>query len=174
MSDEQPTKHCCHCQQNFPLSFFYRDSRSSDGFFGSCKACHNDAVHRYEQTTKGKIARNKATANYRQTEQYKLACLRRRHTPKGKTAIDEYRRSPAGRLAHRRNQSRYRKLYPEKVAARFAVRKAIKQGKLLHPSYLSCVICPNQAAEYHHHRGYDIEHHLDVIPVCYDCHVKVR
>ena len=54
-----------------------------------------------------------------------------------------------------------------------AVGQAIKQGKLPHPTTLTCADCGAVATSYDHYLGYAPEHWLDVQPVC-DRHNGVR
>ena len=53
-----------------------------------------------------------------------------------------------------------------------AVRYAIKRGRLARPTSLPCLDCGSLAAQYHHHRGYERDHWLDVVAVCISCHRK--
>lgn len=55
-------------------------------------------------------------------------------------------------------------------AAAKALHKAIKAGEFPKAKELKCSHCPRQAAQYHHHNGYDESHWLDVIPLCLECH----
>ena len=57
-----------------------------------------------------------------------------------------------------------------RAASRAAVNKAVKCRRLPHASSVACVHCGKQACHYHHHRGYEFEHRLDVLPVCQECH----
>src|SRR5687767_11355225 len=54
--------------------------------------------------------------------------------------------------------------------ARVAVQEAIRRKQLPRPTTLPCVSCGKPAAEYHHHLGYELEHQLDVQPLCHLCH----
>lgn len=60
------------------------------------------------------------------------------------------------------------------VYAHSLVQYAVRQGKLPHPTTLTCAHCSNQAQEYHHHNGYEKEHLLDVEALCVSCHGKTR
>jgi hypothetical protein len=98
----------------------------------------------------------------------------------------EYRQTPAGIAARKKENDNYREkhgkeisartkhyrnLFPEKYKAHEALTYAVKTGKLPAVQSQKCSVCKNkQAQEYHHHRGYDKEHWLDVIPVCSKCH----
>lgn len=59
-----------------------------------------------------------------------------------------------------------------------AVRRAVVAGELPVITTRLCVDCGGQAVHYHHNKGYETEHWLDVVPVCLKCHldrhVKMR
>ena len=56
-----------------------------------------------------------------------------------------------------------------KTVARHAVNNAIASRRLLKP--VSCAHCGEvRKVHGHHHAGYEIEHVLDVIWLCHDCH----
>lgn len=54
--------------------------------------------------------------------------------------------------------------------ARDRVAYLVKIGKIRPAKKLACVKCEHKAAEYHHHNGYGIGHHEEVIPLCKTCH----
>lgn len=83
-----------------------------------------------------------------------------RHTLKG---IEKRRkRDEINRENRHKELNRYR--------AYDAVKYAVKIGKLPKIKNLKCVHCQNQAYEYHHLYGYEIENRLNVIPCCHYCH----
>ena len=73
-----------------------------------------------------------------------------------------------------RNARKMAEKYPEKVIARATVNHAVVIGKLPPAKTQKCVHCGEKAREYHHHKGYDIFHIMDVVPVCKKCHVLVE
>ena len=79
----------------------------------------------------------------------------------------------AWKKTHPEKNRAYAKIHrttnPEKVAARLAVRKAIRCTDLPRVSTCDCVDCGIQAAEYHHE---DYSKPLEVEPLCKLCHVK--
>lgn len=85
-----------------------------------------------------------------------------------------WRQSPAGhpkRLAIVRD---YARRHPDRIAARKAVRNAVKRGELP-PAYVCpCVSCGAVAAHWDHHMGYAKKHRLTVQPLCAQCHYEVR
>lgn len=57
-----------------------------------------------------------------------------------------------------------------RASAVIAVHRAIRAGRLDHPSWLPCVECGRAAQEYDHYMGYAREHFLTVQPICRSCH----
>lgn len=56
--------------------------------------------------------------------------------------------------------------------ARRAVRRQVASGDRPDPRGVRCADCGGGARCYHHPRGYDPEHHLDVVPLCGRCHTR--
>ena len=65
-------------------------------------------------------------------------------------------------------RSKSKKYYYATGKSRYAVAKAVVQGRLPHPKTLTCE-CGQPAAEYHHP---DYDEPLGVVPVCFICHRK--
>lgn len=63
--------------------------------------------------------------------------------------------------------------HPLKYNARRYIRYAVEREKIQPAKELLCKDCGNQAQEYHHHKGYEKEYWLDVIPLCVKCHRRV-
>ena len=53
-----------------------------------------------------------------------------------------------------------------------AVRRAVRNAELKHVSKCKCIECGGQAEEYHHPNGYNFP--LNVVPVCKNCHKKMK
>lgn len=53
-----------------------------------------------------------------------------------------------------------------------AVRREVRNGRMPAVRSLLCADCGKPARHYHHHLGYDAEHRLDVLPLCYRCHTR--
>lgn len=67
---------------------------------------------------------------------------------------------------------RHRNRYPLKTKARGAVSSAILCGTIDRPNI--CSTCNKKCVpEAHHHKGYALEFHLDVIWVCKKCHLDL-
>lgn len=55
----------------------------------------------------------------------------------------------------------------QKKRSRDAVKCAWSRGEIPHPTECACVICGAPATHYHHHKGYERENWLDVVPMCW-------
>jgi ribosomal protein S27AE len=61
--------------------------------------------------------------------------------------------------------------YKPQFYARGAVSYAIETGKLTKPT--ECSMCgSSKNIQAHHHKGYDVQHRLDVVWLCGKCHRK--
>lgn len=127
-----------------------------------------ESLCRYNKSDKGKAARRK----YFQTLKGKAAQKRYATSSKGKNAAKRYQQSKKGKVNLFRSKKRHFTAHPERFKARDAVNIAVKSGRLPRPDTLQCSYCSEQAEQYHHHKGYDPEHWLDVIPTCCQCHYK--
>ena len=58
--------------------------------------------------------------------------------------------------------------------ARQAVSGAVRRGELVSVRTLPCIACGRPAHEYDHVQGYELEHALEVEPVCIPCHRQRR
>lgn len=146
-------KPCSKCKQNKQLSEFHKNRSKNDGFQDYCKSCDKIRLREYLKTAKGKAANLKAVKNYQETV-------------KGKVAHRRYKQSRKGRAA----QKLFREHHQNYIKAIRSINSAVIAGKLSRPDTLQCHYCPNQAQEYHHHKGYEKEHWLDVLPACRKCH----
>ncbi len=159
---------CSSCLKDKDISEFPKDSSRLSGYRSQCKSCTYAARRVYFPPEKV-AAYNKA---YFATPVGKEAKSRGhkkwRESLKGK-AFDQL---PKEKERKRKKAARYRTNNPLKTAARSAVRAA-KANKTILPACQQTCACGNKAAHYHHHLGYEPEHHLDVIPVCRACHRKL-
>lgn len=137
------SKQCCKCKQVFPLTYFWKARYRKDGLQSTCKTCQRDYAKKYAQTENGEVILRNRNIRYRQT--------------------------PKGKNSNNARSQRYKHRNPLKTKARSAVAHAVRAGKLPHPTILNCT-CGHFAQEYHHHKGYAPEHHLDVVPICVSCH----
>lgn len=157
MPEQIITKTCRICNQTKSLSEFHKNSDHHDKHLNTCKICQCAYQKHYRQTEKGKAYQKCYQQKYRQGE-------------KGKTARKRYNQSEKGRKVKSIAVKCYNIRHPEQFKAKHAVNNAIRDGRLPRPDSLKCHYCPAQAKEYHHHKGYEPKHWLDVVPVCGKCH----
>jgi len=132
---------CPHNGDPQPIGNFCPDTRYSGGVRHQCKKC----VSIYH-AARAKTDAGRARAADRQ----KI-----------------YRRSP---MYKRLSAIRYANRNKERTCARNYVNKQILRGKFPRASSQVCTVCGNPAQMYHHHNGYEAEHRMDVVPVCFVCH----
>ena len=148
MTDNKAEKRCSHCKKNKPLSEFGVNRAMKDGINYRCRGCIREYIKKYHKTSLWKKSHKKNQRKYNKTEI-------------GSENVRKYTR-------------RYRAKYPDRVAARVEVAKAIKRGDIESPANFKCVSCSKKRAKhYHHHKGYAKKHWLDVVPVCRQCHGKL-
>ena len=104
----------------------------------------------------------------------KECCRRYNRSPQGKAKFRRYEESVKGRINRRAAASRHRIRYPWQQRACWAVKDAIRTGKLVHPQKCKCSVCGKRARDYHHPHGYSKDHWLDVIPLCRQCHITLH
>ena len=91
----------------------------------------------------------------------------RANLPHRVAARDEYRKTVAFAIAHRKASRAYKERHPERYAARSAVGNAIRDGKI---DRLPCIICGGNAEA--HHPDYSMP--LDVVWLCDTHHKQVH
>jgi hypothetical protein len=152
MAEANVRRKCCPgCTITKPLTDFYRHSGTSDGVQSRCKLCQLE----WKRSPAGKASISK----HNKTSAAKLARSR-------------WFKTDNGRKNRRDTQAAYRKCHRAMVAARNAVRAAKGRGDIKPASQQPCTHCGRKAAGYHHHKGYEPKHHLDVIPLCKPCHFE--
>lgn len=144
------TKTCSLCKTTYPasLEYFHRDKRIRGGLKAACKNCTNQ----------------------------KQGDFRTKHPEKLLEYTKRYHVRHSQELVARSRE--WQQANPQKRHAQDAVHSAVRAGKIQRATSLTCVHggvrCKGAATGYHHHRGYDKEHWLDVIPVCSPCHVELE
>lgn len=143
------TKVCLICKEQKPASQFYKQKRGSGGIHQYCSRCFN----RYTEERRRLPERKQKRRAYIQS----------------KSAGD------AVRARNRRSAKAARERYPEKQAARKAVRRALDLGTLTIPA--ACEVCravpsPDRRGgrTLHAHHD-DYEQPLSVRWLCRACHV---
>ena len=167
-------KKCIGCKQIKPLDSFHKQSTRKDGHRSICKQCRSIK----SRSEKNKALGRKRNRKYRHTEKGKENRheyqIKYRTHGDGRAANMRYQQSEKGKITHRNSVYADRIRHPEKAKARDAVNRAVRNGKLPPIRSLQCKICKTNARHYHHHKGYEKENQLNVIPVCIPCHNDVR
>lgn len=96
----------------------------------------------------------------------------RRHRDSRLEATRDYRRENLESVrAMWRESAKSKSNTSNEARARGTVSDAVRNGKLPPAWSMVCDGCQEaQAAEWHHHNGYEREHWLDVVARCLDCH----
>lgn len=139
------TKVCNKCGRELPIDDFYLKKNRHGNYHheARCKECHKEASRKFREEHK------EAYAQY------------------------ERERATTDKRKQQRRDAvyRYNEKNPEKHRAHNAVSKAVSRGKINKPQ--TCENCgAEERLEAHHWHGYDKEHWLDVIWLCYKCHRK--
>lgn len=137
------TKTCTKCGTCQPVSEFQPNKRYRDGYLSWCKTCMAQYQRRWA----------------------------RENTDKCREINERHKRN------HPEQFSAYHERYcannPDKRNAKNAVMHAVAKGTLPRVTARLCVVCGEQAKNYHHW-SYAPEHWLDVIPVCVRCHKMIH
>ena len=121
-----------------------------------------------------KIAQAKAyyKTNKKKRDQQKVEWAKR-NPDKVAAYAAKYSKSEKGKIAIKKAHEKHYNLYPEKVAARGAVRNAIRRGEIVRP--VKCSQCKVIDKIYaHHHAGYDEANQLNIMWLCHQCHRRIH
>lgn len=175
-------KTCCRCNIQKELSEFVKSSRSKDGFCNRCKSCHRIAS--IQSCRNNPDSRKKASLKYYEThkQEHIKRCISwaKRNPQKVKEIKFRCLQNMTEDQIEKFNQCRIksakkqRQKFSDKYKARNKVNNAVAKQKIPKVSTLQCINCGSQASQYHHHKGYDEKHWLDVVPMCIPCHSLVK
>jgi len=172
-------KTCTKCGEAKPLDQFSKTKGAKDGLRAYCKSCSSalyKAWREENQERRSEYMREWHQANlehetayarerYRNDEEYRRKVLewQRVQRQRDPEKVRQYERSIKQAKGYRNDQRR----------AQTTVARAVRRS-LLPPAWsMVCSICDEaQASHWHHHKGYDRQYWLEVIPVCLDCHGK--
>lgn len=145
-------KTCFKCNEQKPLSEFYRHPRMAGGRLGKCKQCTKKDV----------------STNYRNNidhyKEYERSRAMLTHRVK---AREEYQKSPAGRASISKSKKKWKEANLIKRAAHVIVGNAIRDGKLIKRP---CEICGSEYRVHAHHEDYAKP--LDVKWLCPRHHIE--
>jgi protein-arginine kinase activator protein McsA len=147
-------KTCFKCGLKKPLSEFYKHKQMADGHLNKCKQC----------------AKKDVSKNYAENiEHYKAYERARSGLPHRVKAREDYEKSDAGKIAGNECKAKWTRRNPIKRMANVIVGNAVRDGKLIKPSFCeSCGSSPNRI--HGHHDDYAFP--LVVRWLCPGCHNK--
>ncbi len=144
-------KQCPRCGKTKTSSAFAKCLSKKDGLQANCKRCRKAICRRWNISDEGRAYYNA----YAKSDKGRAQRAAHARTPKAKARVTRYKASRRG---------------TGEFEARAAVNHAVEKGRMPRARTLRCRHCGKQAHSYHHHKGYAVEHHLDVIPLCHQCH----
>lgn len=146
-----PSKVCFACNEEKPLTEFYRAPTAADGRAGKCKEC-----------TKAAVRANRAA----RIEYYREYDRRRfQENPERRAAqLAQMRSIPSS--VTQPGKDAYRARNREKASATISVNNAVRDGRLAKRS--TCEICGSSDRIHGHHHDYSKP--LDVWWLCDHCH----
>jgi len=144
-------KVCRECNQEKPLTGFYKHAAMADGHLNKCIECVRARVSKHRQ------------ANLERIKEYDK---QRGSLPHRIKARKEYQQTEQGKAAKKRAKDSYRKRYPLKYAAHVITGNAIRDGKLIRAN--ECSVCKSTESIEGHHDDYTKP--LSVRWLCFECH----
>lgn len=162
-------KVCRVCNQEKELTEFYKDKYTPDGLTRSCKECNKSNSKTYKDAHKEQEAAR--MQKYQQEHRDELLDYARKYREENAEAYRAMRK--ASRIKNKATNDAFeldRKLnHPEKNQARWAVKQALKTGKLIKGP---CAICGTTENIEAHHWSYAKENWLNVIWWCQPHHMR--
>lgn len=170
-------KTCVDCDETKPVAQFSKNRNSKDGLNSYCKPCASARYKRWREANRER--RNQYMREWHQANlEHETRYARERYRND-----EEYRRKVlAWQKQYRLRSDAQRRHWINKKAKGFqndmtrahtTVSRAVRRG-ILPPAWsMVCDGCDEaQAAHWHHHKGYNRQSWLDIIPLCLDCHGK--
>lgn len=170
-------KVCSKCGESKPLAEYSVNRKAKDNLHPYCKSCARAYGKEWREQNRARRleymrewhAENLARENSYARERYQTDEEHRQRV----LAWQREWRANNSELARSNDRERGRRAdwTTAQVRARTVVNRAVRRGMLPPAWSMVCDGCDEaQAAEWHHHKGYEPEHRLDVIPLCLDCH----
>lgn len=159
-------KQCSKCKEWKDFSEFYKASSKKSGYASWCKKCTSEKHKTYD--------RSQVLKRYNGSEKGRIARSQYEKTEKGRNAKKRYRQSEIGKEIERKNSATYKVRHPDRAKAHYAVKDAVKMGRIPAARILICDTCGEKASHYHHYKGYERKHWFDIIPVCRQCHADIH
>lgn len=146
------SKICFKCNENQPLSEFYKHAGMADGHLNKCKSCT-------KKDTKENVQKN--YAYYREYDR------NRANLPQRVEARKAYSQTIEGKLAARKRREKWTAENVIKRAASLIVNNAIRDGKLI--KEYKCQECGIENVRIHGHHD-DYSYPMVVRWLCSKCH----
>lgn len=144
-------KVCKECNQEKPLTEFYKHAKMADGHLNKCIECVKARIEKHREVNLEKI---RAYDRQRDSQPHRVK------------ARKEYLKTEAGKQAKKRAMDAYKKRYPLKYASHVITGNAIRDGKLTPAS--NCSVCNSTEKIEGHHDDYTKP--LEVRWLCESCH----
>jgi hypothetical protein len=144
-------KVCRECNQEKPISEFYKHAKMADGHLNKCIEC-----------VKARVAKHREENLERLREYDRERSL----LPNRVDARKEYQKTDGGKAAKKRAMDVYKKRNPLIYASRVIVSNAIRDGKLTPAD--ECSVCHSTTSIEGHHDDYTKP--LEVRWLCKKCH----
>lgn len=94
---ETGLKVCSCCKQELPLSLFYKNKQTTDGYEMYCKTCSNEKRRERNKKPEIRERRRKRDQKYRQTDRYKEYIYNYNRSENYKKSSEKYRKSEKGK-----------------------------------------------------------------------------
>lgn len=145
-------KICNRCNEEKPLTDFYKHKKMEDGHLNQCKECKK------KQSIE---IRNNDIEHYREYDRNRPNKVERLEKQK------EYSRTEKGKEVHKKAINKYRESNPIVYGAHVLVNNALRDGKLTKSSLCENCSISNVKLEAHH---CDYSLPLEVLWLCVSCH----
>jgi len=169
-------KACIHCEEEKPLSEYYKHPRMADGYLGSCKVCCKERATANRNNNLERIQAYDRARGNRQDPEYakehywsdpvRARRMQREWSAENKESVTKSsRRWAAENMGKRLEIERqYRKNFPKVHLAHIRLHNALNQEIL---ERQPCEVCREVKVEAHH---CDYDHALNVMWLCRQHH----
>lgn len=156
-------RECRKCGAAKPLCDFKKCATARKGRCNTCKRCDADRLRQRLIKHRDEINAGRRARRARNPEHFRAQARAR---------ID--RRRDRVRSQNALAVQRYKERYPEKVAARRAVQRAIANADFIKPDVCQAKSCECRTGLIAHHSSYDGHRRLDVDWLCREHHERVH
>jgi len=159
-------KQCRKCGTEKPLSEFFRNKGTKDGYLGRCKPCAMAANRESRDKHRDKVKAREQAYRERRKDWYTEIKAAYRQSHKGEIAayMKEYRQVNLDRLSAQ--ERGHRQEHPERTRAHQILHNAVRRGEMTRPT--QCEACESICTPQGHHADYSKP--LDVEWLCHRHH----